>query len=107
MDLTYDELHAKTVAELRDIASELEYDSLHGYSTMHKEQLLPALCEALGVEAHVHHEVVGIDKKKMTAEIRELKAKRDAAREAGDRQEFKKILRRIHRLKGDLRRHTV
>ena len=107
MDPTYDELRAKTVAELRDIAKEIERDSLHGYSTMHKEQLLPALCEALGVEAHVHHEVVGIDKKRMKAEIRELKAKRDAARETGDRQEFKKILRRIHRLKGDLRRHTV
>jgi DNA polymerase/3'-5' exonuclease PolX len=46
MDLTYEELHAKTVAELRDISSELEHDSLHGYSTMHKEQLLSALCGA-------------------------------------------------------------
>ena len=107
MSHSFEELKQKTVPELRAIAKEVEHDAVRGYSTMHKEQLLPALCEALGVEAHVHHEVVGIDKKKMKAEIRELKAKRDAAREAGDRQEFKKILRRIHRLKGDLRRHTV
>ena len=104
---TYDELHNMTVAQLRDIAENIEHDAVHGYSTMHKDQLLPALCEALGIEAHVHHEVVGVDKKKLKAEIKELKAQRNAALSAGDREAYKAALRGIHKRKGELRRHTI
>ena len=39
---------------------------------MHKEELLVALCTALGIQAHEHHEVVGIDKSKVKAKIRAL-----------------------------------
>ena len=59
MKHTYEDLHGKTVAELREIAEGIEHEGLHGYTTMHKEELLPALCTALGIEAHEHHEVVG------------------------------------------------
>jgi hypothetical protein len=104
---TYEELHSMTVAQLREIAEGIEHDAVHGFSTMHKEHLLPALCEALGIEAHVHHEVVGIDKAKVKAEIRELKLERKAALEAGDHEQLRRVRRRVHRLKGKLRRATI
>lgn len=107
MEHTYETLHSMTVAQLREIAEQIEHDAVHGFSTMHKQELLPKLCEALGIEAHEHHEVVGIDKRKIKARIRELKSERDAALEAGDSRELKKIRRRIHRLKHELRKHTV
>jgi hypothetical protein len=107
MPYTWEELHEKTVTQLREIAEGIEHDALHGYSTMHKEDLIPALCEALGIEAHAHHEVVGVDKAAIKSEIRELKVKRDEALAAGDKVALKRVRRRIHRLKGELRRHTV
>lgn len=107
MPYTWEELHKKTVAQLREIAEGIEHDLLHGYSTMHKENLVPALCEALGIETHAHHEVEGIDKGGLKSEIRELKVKRDEALAAGDKVALKRVRRRIHRLKGQLRRHTV
>ncbi|MGH7542709.1 MAG: hypothetical protein ACREK7_02110 [Gemmatimonadota bacterium] len=107
MPLTYEELHRKTIAELREIAAGIEDERLQGHSQLHKEQLLPVLCQVLGVEAHAHHEVVGIDKSKVKAEIRALKSARAAAMEAGDHDELKRVRRRIHRLKGRLRRATV
>lgn len=107
MAFTFEELSGKTVAQLRTIAEEVAHDELHGYSTMHKEELLPALCSVLGIEAHVHHEIVGIDKRQLKAEIRDLKGERDAALAAGDRVAYKRALRGIHRKKGELRRHRV
>ena len=107
MPYSYEELHKKTIAQLREIAAGIEDERLQGHSQLHKEQLLPILCQVLGVEAHAHHEVVGIDKSTMKAEIRELKARRDAALEARDTDELKRVRRRIHRLKGRLRRATV
>jgi hypothetical protein len=107
MAYTYDELHSLTVVQLRAIAEGIEHDAVHGFSTMHKEHLLPALCEALGIEAHVHHEVVGLEKDRIKAEIRELKLERDAALEAGDHERLRRARRKIHRLKGRLRRATI
>ena len=104
---TYHDLHEMPVAQLREIAAGMEHDAVHGYSTMHKEPLVEALCEALGIPAHEHHEVAGIDKTPIKAEIRALKVKRDEAQEVGDRAEAKRIRRRIHRLKRKLRRATV
>ena len=71
------------MAQLRDVAKETEAESLSGYSTMHKEELLGALCTALGVEAHVHHEVVGIDKSAIKGQIKALKAERQSALDSG------------------------
>lgn len=107
MAYTWEELHGLTVAQLREIAAGIEHDAVHGYSTMHKEHLLPALCEALGIEAHAHHEVIGLDKRAVKARIRELKAERDAALEAKDSRAVKRARRRIHRLKRKIRRATV
>lgn len=107
MEHDYHELHGMTVAQLREIAEGLDPDAVRGYSTMHKEPLVVAICEALGIEAHEHHEVVGLDKGPIKAEIRALKARRDEAQARGDRDETKRIRRQIHRLKHELRRATV
>jgi hypothetical protein len=107
MAYTYEQLHIMTVAQLRDIAKGLEHEAVHGYSTMHKEKLLPALCQALGIEAHAHHHVIGINKSEMKAEIRTLKKKRDEALAAKNHTEYKHVLRKIHHLKNRLRRATA
>ena len=107
MEYTYEELRGKTVAALREIAEGIEHDALHGYTTMHKEDLLPALCTALGVEAHEHHEVVGVDKESVKARIRELKKERNALIEAKDGVKLRRVRRRIRGLKRKLRKATV
>lgn len=107
MSHTYEELHGMTVAEMREIARETESETLSGYSTMHKEDLLKALCAALGIEAHVHHEVVGIDKAAVKGKIKALKRERAQALASGDKQELKQIRRQIHRLKRSLRKATI
>ena len=48
---TYEELKKQTVAQLKELAKENDHEALHGYSTMHKEDLVLALCKALGVDA--------------------------------------------------------
>jgi hypothetical protein len=78
-----------------------------GFSTMHKEKLLPALCMALGIEAHKHHEAKGLDKGQIKLEIRALKKKRDAALAGKDHAQYKQILRDIHGLKNKLRHASV
>ncbi len=107
MTHTYEELHSMTVAELREVAKELDSEALRGYSSMHKEELLVALCESLGIEAHVTHHVVGLDKTQVKMEIRDLKQQRQAAIDSGDHAELKKIRRKIHRLKRKIRKATV
>ena len=107
MEHTFAELKKKTVADLREIAKEIEHDALKGRSTMHKEQLLQALCEALGIDAHEHHETVGIDKKQIKAQIKELKVQRDVALESRDHKKLKLTRRKIHRLKRTIRRSMI
>lgn len=104
---TYEDLKNHTVAQLREIAKGLESDEVRGYSTMHKEDLVQAICRALGLEAHAHHEVVGIDKKSIKKRIRQLKKERDAVLQAGDRKKLKPILRKIHHLKRRIHKATV
>jgi DNA-binding IclR family transcriptional regulator len=107
MAYTFDELTTKRVAELREIAKDIDHEAVHGYSTMHKEQLVRGLCTALGIEAHEHHHVIGIDKSGVKRRIRELKAQRDAALEAHDHAQLQVVRRQIHRLKHKLRDATI
>ena len=107
MSHTYDELKHLTVAQMRELADGIENEALEGHSQMRKEELLSALCTALGVEMHVHHDVVGIDKAAIKAQIRDFKKQRDAALESHDHRQLKSVRRKIHRLKRRIRRATV
>ncbi len=107
MAYTYEQLHLMTVAQLREIAKGIEHDAVKGFSTMHKEKLIPALCIALSIEAHAHHHVVGVNKTDLKAKIRSLKVEKEAALKAGDRKKFKEILHSVHKLKRALRKATV
>lgn len=103
MDYTWEKLHKMRVSDLRDIAKGIEHQELQGFSTMHKEQLVPALCHALGIEDHAHHEVVGVNKTAIKQKIRALKKERDEAIAAKDKDKLKATRHDIHRLKLKLR----
>jgi hypothetical protein len=104
---THNELRHKTLAELRDIAKDIEHEAVQGYTQLNKEHLVVAICNALGIEMHEHHDVVGIDKASIKARIRALKTKRDAALSAHDHKQLKLARRGIHRLKRQIHKATV
>jgi len=105
-ELTYEQLRHKTLAELRDMAKDIQHDAVQGYTQMNKEHLVGALATALGIQ-HEHHSVVGIDKSSIKARIRELKTQRAAAIDAHDRAQLKTVRRTIHRLKRRIHKATV
>ena len=102
---TYEDLKGKTVAELRDIAKDVNHEAVQGYSQMNKDHLLPALCRALAIDTHEHHTATGIDKTAIKAKMRQLKKERDAAIEAGDHDQLRAVRRHIHRLNRQIRAH--
>jgi hypothetical protein len=105
---TYHELREKTIQELREIAKGVEnQEAVQGHSQMNKEHLLPALCKALGIPIHEHHDVVGIDKPAIKAKMRELKKERDAALESRDHDTLRSVRRQIHRLNRQIRAHVA
>jgi hypothetical protein len=107
MAFTYHELRGKTIQELRHIATDVQHDAVKGFSQMNKEHLLPALCLALGVDMHEHHDVKGIDKAAIKAKMRELKHARQAAIEVHDGDRLKAVRRQIHGLNRQIRAHRV
>ena len=107
MEFTFAELKKKNVADLRKIASEIEHEAVKGYTQLNKEHLLEAICKALNIDMHVHHEIVGIDKGKIKAEIRQLKKQRDEAIKNKQREDLQRIRRKIHKLKKTLRKAQV
>lgn len=107
MAYTLHELKSKTVAQLRDIAKGIEHDSLKGYSVMHKDHLITSLCNVLGIDSHEHHQVVGLNKAAIKAQIKELKDRRDKAVTAHDHAELKSLRRKIHHLKRMIHNATV
>ena len=106
---TYEELHKKTVAELRELAKGLEHEAVKGYTQMNKEHLLPAVCTALDVkiDKHHHHQAAGIDKKKVKDVLKELKAEKQKALAAGDSAQLKAVRRRYHNLNHRIRSATI
>lgn len=107
MAYTHQELKHKTLAELRDIAKDIEHEALQGYTQLNKEHLVVAMCKALGIDMHEHHDVVGIDKSAVKSRIKALKVKRDAAIAAHDHKQLKIARRGIHRLKRQIHKATV
>lgn len=104
---TFEELKHKTVAELREIAKGIEHEAVKGASQMNKDHLLKALCAALGMDMHVHHHVVGLNKAAVKVRIKELKKKRDEILASPGRRDLSGVLRQIHALKRQIRRATV
>lgn len=107
MAYTHHELKHKTLAELRDIAKDIEHEAVQGFTQLNKEHLVVALCKALNIEMHEHHDVIGIDKAAIKSRIKDLKKKRDAALVAHDHAQLKLARRSIHRLKRQIHKATV
>jgi hypothetical protein len=107
MAYTHNELKHKTLAELRDIAKDIQHDAVQGYTQLNKDHLIVAICNALGIEMHEHHDVVGIDKGAIKSRIKALKTRRNDAITAHDRAALKKARRGIHRLKRQIHKATV
>jgi hypothetical protein len=107
MAYSYEQLSNMTVIELRKIADGVEHEATKGHSTMHKEKLLPALCLALGIEAHAHHEVKGLNKAKIKLEIRALKKEREDALQTHNSDKLKDVREKIRSLKRKLRKAII
>jgi DNA-binding IclR family transcriptional regulator len=107
MAYTFEELKKKKVDQLREIAKDLEHEAVKGYTQMNKEHLLAAICKALNIDMHEHHEVVGLNKTTIKAKIKDLKKRRDEALAARNLAEHKNILRTIHVLKRKIHKATV
>lgn len=104
---TFEGLKKKTAAELKEIAKGMEHPAVQGYTQMHKDKLLLAICEAEGIDPHAHHKVIGIDKGEIKGRIKALKERRAEALSSKNHDELKKARRAIHRLKRKIRRATV
>ena len=104
---TYHELREKNVHELREIAKGIDDEAVRGYTQLNKEHLLAAIAKALHIPTVEHHVESGYDKSANKVKMRELKAKRDAAVDAGDHAALRGIRRQLHALNHEIRRHTV
>jgi hypothetical protein len=107
MAMTYEELHGKNIAELREIAKGINHEAVQGYTQMNKEHLLPAICQALGIDARAHHHLVsGINKAQLKQRMRALKGQREKALASGDAQMLHDVRRQLHTLNHRIRTHT-
>jgi hypothetical protein len=104
---TYHELKEKTLQELRAIAATVQHDAVKGASQMNKDHLLPALCKALGIDAHEHAVVLGIDKLALKAKMHELRKQRDGGLDAHDADTLKAVRRELHHLNHQIRAHRA
>jgi hypothetical protein len=66
-----------------------------------------ALCTALGVDVHEHHEVKGIDKASIKSKIRSLKPERDKAIAAHDSKQLKAVRLQLKNYRKQLRKAMV
>ena len=107
MAYTYEQLSNMTVVELRKIAEGIAHDAVKGFSTMHKEKLLPALCHALGIETHAHHVATLSNKGEIKQQIRALKKNREAAIQSHNAAQLKEVRHKIRNLKRVLRKAIV
>ena len=98
---TYKQLRDMKVTALQELAKGLQKPELEGYSTMHKDHLLPILCKVLNIPTH--HIAHGAAKTKIKATIRKLEVRRDEAVKAKDYKKLAVTRRQIHGLKHKLR----
>jgi hypothetical protein len=103
MPHTYEELRKKTLAELRDLAKGIQHEAVQGYTQLNKDHLLPAICRALGIDAHEHH-TASLELKAGTKQkMRDLKDARADALARGDHETLHRLRRQYHHLNHALR----
>jgi hypothetical protein len=107
MAFTYHELKEKNIGQLREIAQDLKHEAVQGYTQLNKDHLLVALCTALNIPIHEHHDAIGIDKAAIKAKMRALKKDREAALESGDHAKLRAVRRNIHDLNRAIKKHLV
>ena len=100
---TYEELKHKTIADLREIAKGIDHEAVKGYTQMNKDHLLPAICKALGIDAHEHHAAILAEKAAVKAKLRAIKVKKVAALEAHDAPLLRQLRQQYRRLNHILR----
>ncbi len=107
MAYTFHELKEKNVGDLREIAKGIQHEAVQGYTQLNKDHLLVAICKALNIPTHEHHDVVGVDKAAIKLRMRALKADRAKAVEAHDHAQLKAVRRHIHSLNRELKRKMI
>jgi hypothetical protein len=100
---TYEELKKKTLAELREIAKTLHHEAVQGYTQLNKDHLLPALCRALGIDAHEHHAAAVGGKTSIKGRLAAIKTARAEALARGDHDRLHALRREYHTLNHALR----
>ncbi len=101
--MEYHDLQKTRVGDLREMYKE-HFPEAQGVVSMKKEEMVDDLADKLGIEKPHKHVEAGLGKRKIKAEIRELKVKREAAKEAGEKEELARYRKLIHRNKRKLRR---
>jgi hypothetical protein len=91
MEHTFKELKHMTAAQLKEIAAGIEHEAVQGYTQLNKDHLIQAICTALNIDMHEHHEVIGINKREIKTKIKDLKKKRDKVLKAHDHKKLKSI----------------
>ncbi len=99
--MDWHELEKMKVTDLRELAK--EKTELTGLSGLHKDELVAALAQALGIEKP-HKVAHGAEKTKIKQQIRALKVKRDEAAAGKDTEAFRAARTEIHKLRRHLRR---
>lgn len=107
MTYTYHDLKTKTVAQLREIAAGLQSEAVKGFTQLNKDHLLTALCHALKIDPHEHHQAVMANKSRIKGRINELKAIRDEAIASGDHAKLAHVRGQIRSYKKRLRHSMI
>ena len=80
-EYTFEDLSKQTVAQLRKIAVGVEHEALQNPAKMPKEELLAALCQALGIEAGESPEETVQDKESAAQEVAAAEPTEESAKE--------------------------
>lgn len=101
--MEYHDLQKTRVGDLREMVKE-HFPEEKGVIGLKKIEMVDMLAAKLGIEKPHKHVEAGQGKSAIKAYIRELKVKREAAKEAQDKDELAMYRKMIHRNKRKLRR---
>ncbi len=107
MPYTFKELKHMNKTDLQEIAKGLDHEAVKGYTQLNKDHLIEAICTAMSIPMHEHHEVVGVDKTTIKQKIKKIKKERDDAIAKKDRKKMVAARKKIKELKAQLRKAIV